>query len=36
MGNITFAIIKPDAVKNNTTGKIYNHIIFEQSYVEKT
>ena len=27
MGNITFAIIKPDAVKNNTTGKIYNHII---------
>ena len=27
MGNITFAIIKPDAVKNNNTGKIYNHII---------
>ena len=27
MDNITFAIIKPDAVKNNNTGKIYNHII---------
>ena len=27
MGNVTFAIIKPDAVKNNNTGKIYNHII---------
>ena len=27
MDNITFAIIKPDAVKNNSTGKIYNHII---------
>ena len=23
----TFAIIKPDAVKNNYTGKIYNHIL---------
>jgi len=27
MNNITFAIIKPDAVKNNFTGKIYNHIL---------
>ena len=27
MGNTTFAIIKPDAVKNKSTGKIYNHII---------
>ncbi len=27
MGDKTFAIIKPDAVKNNNTGKIYNHII---------
>ena len=27
MGNRTFAIIKPDAVKNNFTGKIYDHII---------
>ena len=27
MGNTTFAIIKPDAVKNNHTGKIYNHIL---------
>ena len=27
MNNLTFAIIKPDAVKNNFTGKIYNHII---------
>ena len=27
MGNTTFAIIKPDAVKNKNTGKIYNHII---------
>ena len=27
MDNITFAIIKPDAVKNNYTGKIYNHIL---------
>ena len=27
MGNKTFAIIKPDAIKNNNTGKIYNHII---------
>jgi len=27
MGNKTFAIIKPDAVKNNSTGKIYNHIL---------
>ena len=27
MGNKTFAIIKPDAVKNNFTGKIYNHIL---------
>ena len=27
MNNKTFAIIKPDAVKNNNTGKIYNHII---------
>jgi nucleoside-diphosphate kinase len=27
MTNRTFAIIKPDAVKNNFTGKIYDHII---------
>ena len=27
MDNITFAIIKPDAIKNNYTGKIYNHIL---------
>ncbi len=27
MNNRTFAIIKPDAVKNNFTGKIYNHIL---------
>tara|TARA_Y100000590_G_scaffold458590_1_gene613629 strand:+ start:477 stop:893 length:417 start_codon:yes stop_codon:yes gene_type:complete len=27
MNDTTFAIIKPDAVKNNFTGKIYNHII---------
>ena len=27
MNNRTFAIIKPDAVKNKYTGKIYNHII---------
>ena len=27
MRNKTFAIIKPDAVKNNSTGKIYNHIL---------
>ena len=27
MKNLTFAIIKPDAVKNNYTGKIYNHIL---------
>ena len=27
MGDKTFAIIKPDAVKNNYTGKIYNHIL---------
>ena len=27
MNNKTFAIIKPDAVKNNYTGKIYNHIL---------
>jgi len=27
MGNITFAIIKPDAVKNGNTGKIYDRII---------
>jgi len=27
MNNLTFAIIKPDAVKNNFTGKIYNHIL---------
>ena len=24
MNNITFAIIKPDAVKNRNTGKIYD------------
>ena len=27
MSNRTFAIIKPDAIKNNFTGKIYNHIL---------
>ena len=27
MKNITFAIIKPDAVKNRNTGKIYDRII---------
>ena len=27
MNKRTFAIIKPDAVKNNYTGKIYNHIL---------
>ena len=27
MNNRTFAIIKPDAIKNNYTGKIYNHIL---------
>ena len=27
MNNITFAIIKPDAVKNNYTGLIYDRII---------
>ena len=27
MNDITFAIIKPDAVKNNFTGKIYSHIL---------
>ena len=27
MNNITFAIIKPDAVKNRNTGKIYDCII---------
>ena len=27
MNNLTFAIIKPDAVKNNFTGKIYDHIL---------
>ena len=27
MSNKTFAIIKPDSVKNNDTGKIYNHIL---------
>ena len=27
MSNRTFAIIKPDAIKNNYTGKIYNHIL---------
>lgn len=26
-GNITFTIIKPDAVRNGHTGKIINHII---------
>ena len=27
MNNQTLAIIKPDAVKNKLTGKIYNHIL---------
>ena len=30
MGNITFAIIKPDAVKKNYTGEIYNHILKDE------
>ena len=29
MSNLTFAIIKPDAINNNYTGKIYNHILKE-------
>ena len=29
MDNVTFAIIKPDAVNNNYTGKIYDHILKE-------
>ena len=27
MANITFAIIKPDSMKNGTTGKIYDRIL---------
>ena len=27
MKNLTFAIIKPDAIKNKHTGKIYDHIL---------
>ena len=27
MNNLTFAIIKPDAIKNNYAGKIYDHIL---------
>ena len=27
MSNVTFAIIKPDAINNNFTGKIYDHIL---------
>ena len=27
MNKVTFAIIKPDAIKNNYTGKIYDHIL---------
>ena len=27
MNNLTFAIIKPDAIKNKYTGKVYNHIL---------
>ena len=27
MSNLTFAIIKPDAIRNNYTEKIYNHIL---------
>ena len=30
MANITFAIIKPDAMKNGTTGKIYDRILDEK------
>ena len=30
MSNLTFAIIKPDAVKNGHTGKIYDRIISEE------
>ena len=29
MSDLTFAIIKPDAINNNYTGKIYNHILKE-------
>ena len=29
MSNLTFAIIKPDAVKNGNTGKIYDRILKE-------
>ena len=29
MNNLTLAIIKPDAIKNNYTGKIYDHILKE-------
>ena len=29
MNNKTLAIIKPDAIKNKHTGKIYNHILSE-------
>ena len=27
MNNLTFAMIKPDAIKNKYTGKIYSHIL---------
>ena len=27
MNDLTFAIIKPDAVRNNYTGKIYDRIL---------
>ena len=30
MSNRTFAIIKPDAIKNGTTGKIYDRILDEK------
>ena len=29
MNDVTFAIIKPDAINNNYTGKIYDHILKE-------
>ena len=30
MSNKTLAIIKPDAIKNNYTGKIYNLILYNK------
>ena len=33
MGNKTFAIIKPDAVKAGNTGKIYDRIIQAEFHI---